>query len=75
MPKNDPLRVAPFHFDADPDPAFHSSAELDPAIHLMRIQLPKMMRIQLPKMMRIRKTAATSSGFRPYRQGSGSRRV
>jgi hypothetical protein len=23
MPQNDPLRLQPFHFDADPDPAFH----------------------------------------------------
>ncbi len=27
-PQNDPLRLPPFHFDADPDPAFHFDADL-----------------------------------------------
>jgi hypothetical protein len=33
LPKlqNDPLRLPPFHFDADPDPAFHFDADRDPA--------------------------------------------
>jgi hypothetical protein len=32
LPKlqNDPVRLPPFHFDADPDPAFHSNADPDP---------------------------------------------
>jgi hypothetical protein len=29
--QNDPLRLPPFHFDADPDPACHFDADLDPA--------------------------------------------
>jgi hypothetical protein len=35
MLQNDPLRVPPFHFDADldPDPAFHFNADPDPAFH------------------------------------------
>jgi hypothetical protein len=40
MFQNDPLRLPPFHFDADPDPAFHFAADPDP-------QLPKMMRIRI----------------------------
>jgi hypothetical protein len=33
--QNDPLRLLPFHFDADPDPAFHFDADSDkdPAFH------------------------------------------
>jgi hypothetical protein len=31
MLRNDPLRLPPFHFYADPDPAFHFDADLDPA--------------------------------------------
>jgi hypothetical protein len=31
MLKNDPLRLPPFHFDADPDPAFHCDADPYPA--------------------------------------------
>jgi hypothetical protein len=43
--KNEPLRLPPFHFDANLDPAF-TSMDQDPAFFtLMRI------RIQLPKMM------------------------
>jgi hypothetical protein len=30
MIENDPLKVPPFHFDADPDPAFHFDADADP---------------------------------------------
>ncbi len=33
MLQNDPLRLPPFHFDADPDPAFHFDADPDPAFH------------------------------------------
>jgi hypothetical protein len=33
MLQNDPLRLPPFHFDADPDPAFHCDADRDPACH------------------------------------------
>jgi hypothetical protein len=39
MIQNDPTRLPPFHFDADPDPAFKG---------LMLIRI----RIQLPKLMR-----------------------
>ncbi len=45
--KNDPLRLPPFHLDADPehafhfdafpDPAFHFNADPDPASQLMQI--------------------------------------
>ncbi len=28
--KNEPLRLSPFHVDADPDPAFHYDADPDP---------------------------------------------
>ncbi len=28
--QNDPLRLAPFHFAVDPDPAFHFGADADP---------------------------------------------
>jgi hypothetical protein len=31
MLQNDPVRLPPFHFDADPDPAFHFDADQDPA--------------------------------------------
>jgi hypothetical protein len=34
MLRNDPLRLPPFHFDADPDPAFHFDADPDPSFHL-----------------------------------------
>jgi len=30
MLQNDPIRLPPFHFDADPDPAFHFNADPDP---------------------------------------------
>jgi hypothetical protein len=30
MPKNGPLRLPPFHFDKDPDPAFQSDADPHP---------------------------------------------
>ena len=30
MLQNNPLRLPPFHFDADPDPSFHFDA--DPAL-------------------------------------------
>ncbi len=30
MIENDPLKVPPFHFDAEPDPAFHFDADADP---------------------------------------------
>jgi hypothetical protein len=33
MLQNDPLRLPPFHSDADPDPAFHFDADPDPAFH------------------------------------------
>jgi hypothetical protein len=35
MLQNDPLRLPPFHFDADPDtdPTFHFDAFTDPAFH------------------------------------------
>ncbi len=33
MLQNDPLRLPPFHFGADPDLAFHFGADLDPAFH------------------------------------------
>ncbi len=41
MLQNDPLRLPPFHFDADPDPTFHFDADpetafqfdADPAFH------------------------------------------
>jgi hypothetical protein len=35
MLQNGPLRLPPFHFDADldPDPAFHFNADPDPAFH------------------------------------------
>ncbi len=33
MLQNDPLRLPPFHFDADPDPALHFDADPDPASH------------------------------------------
>jgi hypothetical protein len=33
MLQNDPLRLPPFHFDADPDPAFHLDADPDPTFH------------------------------------------
>jgi hypothetical protein len=43
MLQNDPLRLPPFHFDADLDPAF-TSMDPDPAFfHFDAIQLPKMM--------------------------------
>jgi hypothetical protein len=32
MLQNGHLRLPPFHFDADPDPAFHSDADPDPAL-------------------------------------------
>jgi hypothetical protein len=32
MLQNDPLRLLPLNFDADPDPAFHSDADPDPAL-------------------------------------------
>ncbi len=31
MLQNDPLRLPPFHFAADPDPTCHSSADPDPS--------------------------------------------
>ncbi len=31
--QNDPLRLPPFHFDADPDPSFHFDPNQDPAFH------------------------------------------
>jgi hypothetical protein len=31
MLRNDPIRLPPFHFDANPDPAFHFEANPDPA--------------------------------------------
>jgi hypothetical protein len=31
MLQNDPVRLPPFHFDADPDPAFHFDADPHPA--------------------------------------------
>jgi hypothetical protein len=31
MLQNDPLRLFPFHFDADPDAAFHFDADPDRA--------------------------------------------
>jgi hypothetical protein len=31
--QNDPLRLPPFHFDADSDPAFPFDADTDPAFH------------------------------------------
>jgi hypothetical protein len=36
MLQNDPLRLPPFHFDADPDPdpAFHFDTDPDPAFHI-----------------------------------------
>jgi hypothetical protein len=33
MLQNDPLRLQPFHFDSDPDPAFHFKADPDPAFN------------------------------------------
>ncbi len=33
MLKNDPLRLPPFHFNADPDPTFCFDADPDPAFH------------------------------------------
>ncbi len=30
MLQNNPLRLPPFHFDADPDPAFHFDVDPDP---------------------------------------------
>jgi hypothetical protein len=33
MLQNDPLKLPPFHFDADPDPAFHFDADPDPTFH------------------------------------------
>jgi hypothetical protein len=30
MQKNDPLRLPPFRFDAEPDPAFYFDADPDP---------------------------------------------
>jgi hypothetical protein len=33
MLQNDPPRLQPFHFDADPDPAFHFDADPDPTFH------------------------------------------
>jgi hypothetical protein len=30
MIENYPLKVPPFHFDAEPDPAFHFDADADP---------------------------------------------
>jgi hypothetical protein len=33
MLQNDPLRLSPFHFDADPDHAFHFNADPDPAFY------------------------------------------
>jgi len=37
MLQNDPLRLQPFHFDVDPDPAFHFVADPDPLPKIMRI--------------------------------------
>jgi len=31
--QNDPLRLPPFHFDADPDPSFPFDPDPDPAFH------------------------------------------
>jgi hypothetical protein len=31
---NDPLRLPPFHFDADPDPDFHIDADSDSVLEL-----------------------------------------
>ncbi len=59
MLQNDPQRLPPFNFDADPDPAFHFDADPDPALHFyaepdsafhfdadpVRIKLPEIMRI------------------------------
>jgi hypothetical protein len=33
MRPNDPLRLQPFYFDADPDPGFHFDVDPDPAFH------------------------------------------
>jgi hypothetical protein len=33
MRQNGPLRLRPFHFDADPHPAFHFDPDPDPAFH------------------------------------------
>jgi hypothetical protein len=34
MIKNDPLKVPPFHFDAELDPDFHFDADADPIPYL-----------------------------------------
>jgi hypothetical protein len=50
---NYPLRLPPFHFDADPDPDFHFDADPDPTFHSDADPDPKMMRGS----MQIRNTA------------------
>jgi hypothetical protein len=77
MFQNDPLKLPPFHFDADPDPAFHFDADPDTAFHFdpdpdtafhfngirMRIQLPKMMRIQVDQESSISMFTCTNLGL------------
>jgi hypothetical protein len=47
MLQNDPLRLPPFHFDANPDPAFLFDADVDPdPAPAPAFQLQKIMGIQ-----------------------------
>ena len=41
MLQDDPLRLPPFHCDADPEPAFHLAADPDQDFPLTRIRIPR----------------------------------
>ncbi len=51
MLQNDPVKLLPYHFDADPDPAFHFYADPDPAFYFDADPDPA-----YHKMIRIRNT-------------------